>query len=55
MAGNKDGAARRSSVEKRGGYESSSRPATSLKPPPSALAPGATKPMPQNGGSAEGK
>lgn len=33
-------------VEKRGGYSSSSKPAAQLKPPPKGPAPGAAKPKP---------
>jgi hypothetical protein len=33
-------------VEKRGGYSSSSKPAAQLKPPPKGPAPGASKPKP---------
>lgn len=33
-------------IEKRGGYSSSSKPAAQLKPPPKGPAPGAAKPKP---------
>jgi len=55
MAAKSSGARRTGSVEKRGGYASSSKPASSLKPPPSGPAPGATKSTPQTGGSGKGK
>jgi len=55
MAAKSSGARRTGSVEKRGGYGSSSKPASSLKPPPSGPAPGATKLTPQTSGSGKGK
>jgi len=55
MATKGNGARRTGSVEKRGGYGSSSKPASSLKPPPSGPAPGATKLTPQTSGSGKGK
>jgi len=36
----------RQTIEKRGGYSSSSKPAAQLKPPPKGPAPGAAKPKP---------
>jgi hypothetical protein len=55
MAGKDNGSRRTGSVEKRGGYGSSSKPASSLKPPPSGPAPGAAKQTPRNSGSGKGK
>lgn len=55
MAAKDDGPRRTGSTEKRGGYASSSKPATSLKPPPGGPAPGAAKQTPQNNGSGKGR
>jgi len=44
MAGKPDGGRNIGSGEKRGGYVSSSKPASALKPPPAGPAPGASKP-----------
>lgn len=44
MAGKPGGDRSTGSGEKRGGYSSSSKPASALKPPPSGPAPGAAKP-----------
>lgn len=40
-------------VEKRGGYSSSSKPASELKPPPKGPAPGASKPKPSSSSRAD--
>ncbi len=55
MTAKGNGDRRTGSVEKRGGYGSSSKPASSLKPPPSGPAPGATRQTSQSSGSGKGK
>lgn len=50
MAGDKADSRRTGSLEKRGGYGSSSKPASKLKPPPSGPAPGGSKPPPTASG-----
>lgn len=50
MGTKRDGGSRRGSTEKRGGYESSSKPVSSLKPPPDGPAPGGAKPAPTGKG-----
>ena len=44
MSNDKGGSPRRASSVKRGGYPSSSKPASELKPPPKGPAPGGAKP-----------
>lgn len=45
----REGARRVGTVEKRGGYTSSSKPASALKPPPTGPGPGGAKPAPPSG------
>lgn len=55
MAAKEDGSRRTGSAEKRGGYGSSSKPASSLKPPPRGPAPGATNHTPRDASSGTAK